>query len=65
VSDLFTLHQLAVRLRLPREWLREEALAGRLPCLRVGRKLLFNLSAVERDLAERAATSREVSCASH
>jgi hypothetical protein len=64
VSDLLSLHQLAVRLRLPREWLREEALGGRLPCLRVGRKLLFNLSTVERTLAERAATSREVPCAS-
>jgi hypothetical protein len=60
VSDLLTLHQLAARLRLPREWLRAEALAGHLPCLRVGRKLLFNLSIVERILAERAATSREV-----
>jgi excisionase family DNA binding protein len=63
MSDLVTLHQLAARLRLSREWLREEALAGRLPCLRVGRKLLFNLPAVERILAERAATSREVSYA--
>jgi hypothetical protein len=63
VSDLLTLHQLAARLRLPREWLREEALAGRLPCLRVSRKLLFSLSTVERILAERAATSREVSLA--
>ena len=61
MSDLLTLHRLAARLRLPRDWLREEAIAGRLPCLRVGRKLLFNLPAVERILAERAATSREVS----
>jgi hypothetical protein len=61
VSDLLTLHQLAARLRLAREWLRKEAFAGRLPCLRAGRKLLFNLSTVERILAERAATSREVS----
>jgi excisionase family DNA binding protein len=61
VSDLLTLHQMAARLRLPRVWLREEALAGRLPCMRVGRKLLFNLSTVERILAERAATNREVS----
>jgi hypothetical protein len=64
VSDLLTLHQLATRLRLSREWLRGEALAGRLPCLRAGRKLLFNLSTVERILAERAATNREVAHAS-
>jgi excisionase family DNA binding protein len=61
VSDLLTLHQLAVRLRLSRDWLREEATAGRLPCLRAGRKLLFNFSTVERILAERAASIREVS----
>jgi hypothetical protein len=59
VSDLFTLHRLAAHLRLPREWLRDEALAGHLPCLRVGRKLLFNLPAVERLLAERAASERQ------
>jgi hypothetical protein len=59
VENLLSLPRLAAQLRLPREWLRAEALAGRLPCLRVGRKLLFNLSAVERELAERAALSRE------
>lgn len=36
-------------------WLRREAKAGRIPCLRVGRRLLFNTDAVERLLAERAA----------
>jgi hypothetical protein len=36
-----------------------EAIAGRVPCLRVGRKLLFSLPAVERILAERAASNRE------
>jgi len=61
LSDLLTLHQLAIRLRLPREWLRAEAMAGRIPCLRAGRKLLFSLATIERILAERAATSREVS----
>ncbi len=59
MSDLLTLHRLAAHLRLPREWLRAEAIAGRLPCLRVGRKLLFNLPAVERILAERAASNAE------
>jgi hypothetical protein len=63
VSDLLSLHQLAGRIRLPREWLRDEALAGRLPCLRVGRKLFFNLSTIEKILAERAANSREVASA--
>ncbi|QDV88998.1 hypothetical protein RAS2_00570 [Phycisphaerae bacterium RAS2] len=40
---------------LPVAWLRAEADAGRIPCLRVGRRRLFNLEAVRRVLAERAA----------
>jgi hypothetical protein len=60
VKDLLTLPRLALHLCLPRDWLRAEAMAGRLPCLRVGRKLLFNVSAVEQILADRAAQSREV-----
>jgi hypothetical protein len=59
VQDLLTLPRLALHLQLSRDWLRAEALAGRLPCLRVGRKLLFSLAAVEKALAERAASSRE------
>ena len=51
---LTSLHQLALRLKLPREWLRGEADAGRVPCLKVGNRYLFNLSAVEDALAERA-----------
>ena len=51
------LHALALHTRLPREWLRREALAGRIPCLRIGQKLLFNPEAVEQALAKRAATS--------
>jgi excisionase family DNA binding protein len=46
--------QLALALKLPRDWLKSEALAGRIPCLRVGRQLRFNLEAVEKALAERA-----------
>jgi hypothetical protein len=54
---------LAALLRIPAPWLRGEALAGRIPCLRIGRRLLFNPEAVERALAERAASSREVAIA--
>ena len=46
---------LAALLRLPRAWLRAEALAGRIPCLRVGRRLLFDPDAVRAALARRAA----------
>ena len=57
--ELLSLNQLAQALRLNRDWLRREALAGRIPCLRAGRRLLFNLEAVRAALAERAATNRE------
>jgi hypothetical protein len=56
MDDLLSLFQLAVKTRLPLRWLRQEALAGRLPCLRVGRMLRFNLSAVEELLLRRAAS---------
>jgi hypothetical protein len=55
VDQLCSLSRLSGRLKLPRDWLRREALEGRLPCLKVGRKLLFNLAAVESVLASRAA----------
>jgi hypothetical protein len=55
VSDLLTLHQLARELRIDRVWLRNEALARRIPCLRAGKKFLFSLSAVKETLANRAA----------
>lgn len=61
---VISLNRLANRTKLPREWLRTEALAGRLPYLKVGRKLLFNPEAVERKLAERAAAGQEVAHAS-
>jgi hypothetical protein len=58
MDGLLSLFQLAERTRLPQRWLRQEALGGRLPCLRVGRMLRFNLAAVEEALARRAAAER-------
>ncbi len=55
----FSLNQISIRTGLPRDWLRERAERGDIPCLRVGGKLLFNLAAVERAIAELAAHSRE------
>lgn len=49
--------ELAARLKLPIRWIKVEAKAGRLPHLRVGRRLLFNLDAVNAALARRAAES--------
>ena len=57
MEPLLTLNQLATRLGLPSKWLRVEATAGRIPCLRVGRKLRFNQRAVEGALSQRASES--------
>jgi hypothetical protein len=51
---LLTLGPTARRLRVPVGWLRDEALAGRVPHLRAGRVLLFDLQTLERVLLERA-----------
>jgi hypothetical protein len=55
-----TLNQLSLRTGLPHDWLREQALAGNLPCLRVGDKLLFNLEAVQAALAGMASQRQGV-----
>lgn len=55
VNQLLTLAGLVRRTRIPATWLRTECAAGRLPHLRAGSQLLFDLVAVERVLAERAA----------
>ncbi len=60
-SELINLPGLSRKLGLPVSWLKQEAKAGRLPCLKVGRRFLFNLSAVETALSERAAASEEES----
>jgi hypothetical protein len=40
---------------VPIKWLRDEATLGRIPHVRAGRVMLFNLETVERLLLERAA----------
>lgn len=60
--SLSTLRMLAERFKrfgLPQAWLKAEALAGRLPCFKAGRKLLFDPEAVEKALLERAAKGKE------
>ena len=57
-DELTGIHGLARRLNLPYDWLRRETREGRLPCLRIGRRLLFNIVAVRRELADRAANAR-------
>ena len=45
----------AYELGVPVAWLKREAEAERVPALRVGRQLRFNIQQVERALTERAA----------
>lgn len=48
------LHRGAVQLGVPAAWLKGEALADRVPCLRAGRRILVNIDAVKAALLERA-----------
>ena len=41
-------------LHVPADWLRDEADAGRVPCLRAGKIILCDVTAVERVLLNRA-----------
>jgi len=41
-AGLISLPEMAERLGVPPLWLREQSEAGRVPCLRVGRKLMFH-----------------------
>ena len=58
-GDLLTLPRLARRLGVTRQWLREQADAGKVPCLKAGPRYLFNLAAVQRALAAQAAQTRQ------
>lgn len=52
---LLPLGPMSRRVRVTAGWLRAEADAGRVPCLRAGKRYLFAPEVVERVLAERAA----------
>ncbi len=52
-AQYIRLEALAKATRLPAAWLRREADAGRLPCIRAGRRRMFDLIAVQKALAER------------
>jgi hypothetical protein len=57
---LIQLNRLAASLRMPADWLRKQADAGRIPCLVVGNCRWFNPDAVELALAELATQKVEV-----
>jgi hypothetical protein len=61
-NRLFTLRDLANRFKrfgLSIAWLKAEADAGRIPCFKAGRKLLFDPEAVEQSLLQRARVAQE------
>lgn len=62
-GPLVNLYALSRMLRVSAGWLKSEATAGRIPCLKAGKQLLFNPAAVEAALASRAATGTGVACA--
>jgi hypothetical protein len=53
-DKLLTVIGISRTLRLPTKWIKDEAIAGRLPCLQVGKRLFFNRNAVEASLLARA-----------
>lgn len=58
LGRLITLTELATALGVPMDWLEAEAEAGRIPCLRAGKRYRFALVAVEAALVERASNER-------
>jgi hypothetical protein len=51
--QLWPLHAMARRIHVRPKWLRDEARAGRLPCIDAGDTLLFDADAIEKILASR------------
>lgn len=52
-QKLLSLHELSERTGLPVAWLKREADAGRLPCVRAGRRMFFDAEAVRQVLVDR------------
>ena len=48
----------ASKIGIPASWLKSEAEAARLPAIRVGKRLLFNVEQVKRALLEKAEVAK-------
>ncbi|MBL8827827.1 MAG: hypothetical protein JNM18_12690 [Planctomycetaceae bacterium] len=59
MSDVLSLPRMARRIGVTQQWLREQADAGHVPCLKAGKRYLFNPEAVEQAVAAKAAESRQ------
>ncbi len=53
-QTLLPLGIVALPLGVPRSWLRDEAEAGRVPCLKAGKRILFDVQLTEQLLLDRA-----------
>jgi hypothetical protein len=58
MSDLLSLSRMARHLCVTQQWLRVQADAGQIPCLKAGNRYLFNPAAVQEALAAKAARTR-------
>jgi hypothetical protein len=59
MDELLSLSRLARRLGVTQAWLRDQADCGRVPCLKAGKRYLFNVDAVQATLVKRAKSKRE------
>ncbi len=59
MDELLTLPRMSRRLGVTQQWLREQADAGIVPCLKAGRRHLFSPVAVQKTLASKAAHMRQ------
>jgi hypothetical protein len=53
-KPLLGLREMAMRLRVPAKWLRTEAAAGHIPCVRAGAAMIFDPETVEAIIRDRA-----------
>jgi excisionase family DNA binding protein len=60
MSEVLNLPRAARRLGVTAKWLRDQADGGKVPCLRAGRRYLFDLDALEKALAREAARKPQV-----
>lgn len=59
MSDLLSLSRMARRLGVTQQWLRGQADAGKIPCLKADNRYLFNPEAVQEALSAKAAQTRQ------
>ncbi len=55
IEGLRGLRDAATEIGVPITWLRKEAREGRVPCLKAGRRILFDLPTLAESLRQRAA----------